>query len=257
MVTLDELLAAKAALRDLPGWKVASEVRALNRSRGVFVGNVRELGRFLRGPEEPHELLRLWSIENREGFERYLDEVDRLLHNFVAAAMSLRDHSTRLKDKLLPEDPGDDLAAEYRQRVRDTFDEAPVARFVQGLRNFSLHRRLPITSGTVSVDARRNEWDSRIVLQAEDLLKWPKWAAPAKALIESSEGEITIEEVVRDYTDSVLAFHKWFRKALLARHDADLQELRRASDEIARRFREVWGEPFDPLHETATDSDRD
>jgi hypothetical protein len=257
MATLDELLAAKAALRDLPGWKVAAEVQGLNRSRGVFVGNVRELGRFLRSPEEPHELLQLWDMQNREGFDRYLEEVDRLLHNFVAASMSLRDHSRRLKNKLLPEDPADDLAAEYNQRVRDAFDEAPLARFVQDLRNFSLHRRIPITTGTLSVDARRNEWNSTIVLHPEDLLRWSGWTARAKAFIEASEGEIAIEDVARDYTDRVLAFHNWFRKALLARHDEDLQELRRTSEEVARRFREAFGEPFDSLHETATGSDAD
>jgi hypothetical protein len=245
METLEGILQAKAALRDLPGWTVASEMQGLNRSRRVFVGNVRELGRFLQSPKEPQELLQLWDMANREAFDRYLEEVDRMLHNFVAAAMSLRDHSRRLKRKLLPGISTDRLAAEYNERVLETFDAAPVARFVQDLRNFSLHRRLPITNGTLSIDAERSEWDSRIVLIPEDLLKWPKWSAAARAFIEDSEDEIAIHEVLRDYTDRVLAFHTWFRRALLDRHEDALAELQRRSEEVARRFHDAFGDPVE------------
>ena len=44
----------------------------------------------------------------------------------------------------------DQLAQEYSTRSAATFDE-PLPRFVQDLRNYSLHRRLPITSGHASM----------------------------------------------------------------------------------------------------------
>ncbi len=34
-----------------------------------------------RGPQEAQKILELWSTDHREGFDLYLDEADRLLHN--------------------------------------------------------------------------------------------------------------------------------------------------------------------------------
>ena len=150
--TFEELQGLKDGLRRLPGWTTAAEIRALDRSRRLFDRNVEELQRFLGEHSEPPRVLELWSMDNREEFDLFLEEVGRLLHNFVAAALTLRDHSLRLKHKLLPAAEADQLAEEYKARSIETFDK-PLPRFVLELRQYSQHRRLPITSGHAS--ARR------------------------------------------------------------------------------------------------------
>lgn len=239
----------RAALRQLPGWSVRAEILALDRSLRVFTGNARELTRFLGEAQEPANAMQLWAIENREGFERFLDEVDRLLHNYVAAAMSLKDHAGRLRRKLLSEDAADTLASDCQARIDEDFRTSPLAQFVQGLRNFMLHRRLPIATGTLSW-TREESFQSRVVLHPSDLLKWRKWTPPAKRYIEAAGDDVAIGDVVTEYTAVVAAFHEWFRNALATRHRSDLEALRQREAEVAALVRQAFGPPiFDPTDE--------
>jgi hypothetical protein len=219
MATFEELTARKAALRELPGWRVAHS--------------------------EPPRVLELWAVDNRENFDLFLEEVIRLLHNFVAAARSLRDHSLRVKRKLLPRSNTDRLAEEYEARSVSTFDE-PLPRFVQDLRHYVLHVRLPIPSGHASGrrvgDPDRApaefEFESRIVLHPSDLLEWQEWKSASRAFIDSAGDHISIEEVVSEYAALVKVFQSWFRGALSRRHREPLAELERQDAEIRRRFQE-------------------
>lgn len=225
----------------MPGWKTASEITALDRSRRLFIRNAEEVRQFLDDNSEPPRVFELLSPENRDDFEKFLDEVDRLLHNFVAAAMSLRDHSLRVKAKLLPASDGDRLSEEYKTRSAVTFDE-PLPSFVQDLRHYSLHRRLPVTSGRASMRrvsaGPEFEFESQIVLHPSDLLRWSKWTAASRSFIDSAGKYIAIDEVVSAYTALVLSFHDWFREALMGRHHASLTELKSEATELERRWRE-------------------
>ena len=215
--TFDELMAMRAGLRQLPGWSVRAQIHGFDRSLRVFAGNADELTRFLRESQEPAAVFRLWADDNREAFERFLDEVDRLLHNFVAAAMSLRDHVRPLRRELLPEDEADNLARECQARIDEDFTNAPLAHFVLGLRNVMLHDRIPIATGQLSGGYGKPD-ESRVVLHRSDLLKPQKWSRPAKRYIDAAGDNIGVGDVVTDYRAVVDGFHAWFRAALITRH---------------------------------------
>ena len=139
MPTLEELQAMKAELWRLEGRTVIQEMNALARTLKVFYGNTRELRRLLGKLDNSPTDVQIMAFTDHKGF---LDEVDRLLHNFVASAISLRDHTKRMRRKFLP--GNDDLADLYELLVRQTFADALVARFVTELRNHTMHARLPI-----------------------------------------------------------------------------------------------------------------
>ena len=71
----------RRTIRDNPGRRAYADLLAVRRMYRVFSGNVAELRSFLAQFDEPPAMLELWDNENREGFERFLDEMDRLLHN--------------------------------------------------------------------------------------------------------------------------------------------------------------------------------
>lgn len=240
--TLDELLAMKAGLRELPGWSVRVEMLALDRSLRVFTGNAKELLRFLGEQQEPANAFQLWALSNRDGFERFLDEVDRLLHNFVGAAMSLKDHGTRVRRKLLQDDAVDTRSDEYQARVDRDFTHAPLAQFVQQLRNYTVHERLPVATGQLS-GVPGVSFESRIVLHPSELLKWPKWNSLARRYMETAGDDIAIEDVVKEYTAVVVAFNEWFRGALAARNRPQIEALEQGEAEIARLWRQAFGPP--------------
>jgi hypothetical protein len=238
--TADELFAMRAGLRQLPGWSVRAEIHGFDRSLRVFAGNADELTGFLRESQEPATAFRLWALDNREGFERFLDEVDRLLHNFVAAAMSLRDHVGPLRRDVLPEDEADSLASDCQARIDDDFTNSPLAQFVLGLRNVTLHDRIPIATGQLSGGYGKPD-ESRVVLHRSDLLKSQKWSRPAKRYIDAAGDNIGIGDVATDYRTVVVGFHAWFRAALITRHRSDLEALSQREAEVAALWRQVVG----------------
>jgi hypothetical protein len=73
------------------GPRTRADLAGLARSYRLFLGNDRELLAFLTAHEEPPAVLELFALRNRAAFESFLDEVDRLLHNYLASALSLRD----------------------------------------------------------------------------------------------------------------------------------------------------------------------
>src|SRR5262249_41230918 len=111
----------KRALRESDGGRLQSDLLALDRSLRLFIVNCDELLGFLNavdGTGDPAAVLDLWSLQHRDQFDRFFDEVDRLLHNVVAAASSLREHSYRVRDKWLGPSQRDSLRQQYDERVR-------------------------------------------------------------------------------------------------------------------------------------------
>jgi hypothetical protein len=119
--------------------------------------------------------MRLWAVQNREGFNRFLDEVERLYHNVAAAALSLRDHSYRVRNHWLQPVPSDTLREEHDERVRQVFAESRTAQLVLGLRNIVQHRKLPRLRG--HAEWRQGEaFTSKVHLDRDDLLEWDGWS---------------------------------------------------------------------------------
>jgi hypothetical protein len=207
-------MARSTARGSLPGWKIRAQILSVDRSLRVFDANARELADLLDAGSELPSALELWAQANRVERETFLDEVDRLLHNYLAAATSLRDHSRNVQRKLLAESETDRLAAEYTARRDATFTTSTLSQFVQRLRNYSQHSRLPITRGRAHY-SRESGFDASVVIPKSELLKSGKWEGLAKRFLDESDDELVLREIMADYNEAVRAFHAWFRKALI------------------------------------------
>jgi hypothetical protein len=137
---------------------------------------------------------------------------------------TLRDHTRRVWEKHRPDDPG--ITAEYARRVGETFADAPAARFVQQLRNYTLHRRLAVARGRLSMTAGGG-FQSRVILVRDDLLEWGGWSPPARAYLEAAENHVGLDDVVAEYTTRVTTFNDWFGHAFVAAHLPAFDELTR------------------------------
>jgi len=60
-------------------------------------------------------------------------EIVCLLHNYLASAKTLIDHTRILVEELYK---NTDFWAEYEARKKETFIDSPLAQFVQNLRNY-------------------------------------------------------------------------------------------------------------------------
>lgn len=203
--------------------RLVRDLEAIRQTYRVFLGNERELSTFLGKTSEPEVALQLWNLASRPLFNQFLDEVDRLLHNYVAATGSLRDHTRRVWKKYLP-------AADYEERARVTFAESGACQFVQGLRNYSLHDRLPIAQGHMSWE-RDKELRTTVKLRRADLLSWSGWNATARAyLIGIADEDLELPAVVTAYTSTVIDFTEWFDAEFRKRRQADLDYVEEQQD---------------------------
>jgi succinate dehydrogenase flavin-adding protein (antitoxin of CptAB toxin-antitoxin module) len=244
---LQDLLDERDRLRDLEGWQVRASLLALKRSLKVFEGNTRELQQFLGEYDRAKGTLESFDVTDQDSFERFLDETDRLLHNFVAAAESLKDHAEKIKGRHLPDQADDVHTAEYRDRARAVFG-SPVGSFVSLLRNHVLHERIPTTNGYLVWSRDRGTLKSGIALDRSELLAARDWSKKARNYMENAGSSILVHEVVAEYHDLVVAFYDWFDGAIRGRNQPALEELDARAGEVQEAWTAAWGPIVESPH---------
>ena len=220
---LGRIIEARGQIRACEGATLYSELSAVARTYRLFSANERELREYFAGLADTQALLDLWDSNHRERFDAHLDEIDRLLHNYLAAAGSLRDHSRRLWQQHPPQDAS--LSAEHDRRIKKTFAESPVASFVQKLRDVTVHAQLPLIHGTISWSADEGTLTSTTVLNKRALIEWDGWNARALRFLDESDDEIDLLEVIGAYTAAVHNFNEWLGRSFVEGHLTAFDEL--------------------------------
>ena len=190
--------------------------------------NAQELIEITRRVHDPDEGLRLMFLQNREAGQQTHREVTRRVHNFVAAALTLVEHTRIFMREHYSDTPVFDR---YQAKVDAEFAQEPLVRFVQDLRNFMLHNGLPNSEMYLHFESNPDlpqggTMETGIHIKAAPLLEWKKWAAPARTFIENSGEFVDIRTFAEVYTDRIVAFHDWLQGELDQFHRADLDELR-------------------------------
>ncbi|PWU44490.1 hypothetical protein DLJ46_25720 [Micromonospora globispora] len=160
--------------------------------------------------------------------DEFYDEVDRRLHNFVAAAATLIDHTRRLVDDYA----GTSFAEEYTRR-KDELIAQPEATFVRDLRNFVLHYGLPTIGGTFSIG--KEAFGSQIEIPTASLLTWKGWKPNSRRFLESRGEGVVLTEPLDAYAKSLDSLYQWLFPHRDVLHGAEIAEVNRLRD----RFNET------------------
>ena len=147
----------------------------------------------------------LWV--RRHSVDIFMDEVLRLLHNFVASCKSLIDHSRVFFNRLSKESrpfPG------YAEEIKFRFADDPLHQFIVGLREFLQHYRLPgiKTSKTFGSDGVQG----KVLLSKKDLLCFSGWKSQAKSFLNYAKDDINIVAVLDSYNHKIIQFHTWLQR---------------------------------------------
>ncbi len=108
MTSLDEL---HKEIIESPGYKAQARIKTIGHYFYVFGGNYRELKRILEIPSE-----NFLEILGEEKMEEFFREITRLLHNYVAAAKMLADHTNTLMSNWYKETEFFDMYEAERKR---------------------------------------------------------------------------------------------------------------------------------------------
>jgi hypothetical protein len=226
---------APAALRALEDRIRSHPVTRLHMELGAFYTSIvhvfrvngSELDQLLGLPEQdvPLAIELIQNVRPSTAREGYAGHVTRSLHNYLASSFSLVDHSRRLRDRTVAS-----VSEEFGQRVKAARADHQVMSFMQGLRNFLLHRNLPSLSAEWSVDnvnTPEQRETYRTYIAVDDLSEWGGWNAADRAFLrEHTAKGLNLRPLVAEHSAILLELNTWLHDAVMRRIDlAEVNDL--------------------------------
>ncbi|MCD6566697.1 MAG: hypothetical protein J7K53_12230 [Bacteroidales bacterium] len=223
----EEIIQLKDKIRNSDGIKCIDRMNYHNSCISILSGNFAELSKELLHFENLKNALELMDQNNVEATEKYQDKINRLLHNFLASAKTLIDH-TRIFIKR--HYTGTVIQKLYTQKIKDEFRDDGLSKFIQDLRNFILHNGLPYTGLMLQPDL-----ETTVFLNRDLMLDWDNWTTLSKRYLSSQPEKIRIYNFVEAYIHKVDAFNQWLNLEIKKYHKKDLEEL----DSLREHYREI------------------
>lgn len=215
-------------IKDSAGSRYLNLAHQRSFSLNVFQMNAVELMEVAQRVKDPNQGMNLMMQNNREAGTQAHRELNRHVHNFVSSALTLVEHTRVFMRKHYA---ATDLLTIYEKQVTATFAQSPVAQFVQGLRNYMLHRGMPNSSMFMKFTADPEVSDGSGTMETgvrydtNSLLDWKEWKPVARAYLEQAGDYLDLHESAQEYLTLVNQFHGWLDATLEAHHQTDLQEL--------------------------------
>lgn len=216
-------------LSEMPERKAVDELRLLQTCVYVFRRNHADLLEFLDFCENDPSNQDLWHMTTIRKTEKTGHETVRLLHNFVASAMSLRDLTILMHGRL----HSDGSFPEYSAEAARRFKNDPLVQFVQKLRHYVVHVKMPSILFKANLDMDSGHADIRLGLAKRELMEWDDWKSVAGRYVEEADDQILLRAVVQDYEARIRDFYEWY---------GDKEQS--YQDEALARFREKEAEYF-------------
>jgi hypothetical protein len=216
-----------ARIRDSRGARFLDQRHQRTFSVNLFQMNAVALMDAAQRVHDPDHGMSWMSEPNRDAGWQAHRELHRHIHNFVASALTLVEHT---RSFMRASYVGSDVLRTYEARAKATFASSQTAQFVQGLRNYFLHKGMPPTrmflrytndSGT----DRGGTTTTGVHFDTQSLLDWKDWKLPARLFLEQADGQLPIGPFVHEYTELVSGFHAWLEESLHRHHTEDLAEL--------------------------------
>ena len=216
-------------IQQLSGYKLFyQDLKGLDISVYIFNRNYTDLTNIIAFITKDPRGAMLHSDQNRDKLEAFGYDVICRIHNYVAAAKSLVDHTHNLYRKLYE---GNNLFPDYQARIDADFKHDPLSKFVQDLRRYCQHYKSPLIMFTTTFD---RDWHPirTISIPLTNLQAFKDWSVPAKKYLSTIQEKVDVLEVATAYRDKVMAFHSWFRKRQLEIHADELKRLDDKKNEL-------------------------
>jgi hypothetical protein len=145
----------------------------------------------------------------------------RLLHNYLASAVTLADHLGRFAEEMYSHSQRTVFLREYNER----WCGLPVFTFTRRLRVYSLHLRIPLSIAQLEYNG--NGYDVAVLLDGAELRAWDGWKAKGRVFLGQLSDDVRLEDIVIPHERAVEDFFDW----LTTWHITDV--FKRAAIELA------------------------
>jgi hypothetical protein len=222
----ERLREAGRRIAEHPGYREYLELDALGRSiSAVFVPNRDEVLSLLEAASSDWRLAfeLVQNVREPTVREYFHARLTRHLHNYLAAAMSLRDHVRRvMRGRTGP------IADEFERRKQEALDKNPELSFGFGLRNYTSHRKLPVFPHTLSwtnVNQPNQKIESEVELRVAELLEGETWSAADRTYLKGQGDAVSLRPVIKRHAELVLALNAWLLNELANANARALEEV--------------------------------
>ncbi len=230
----DEYFSRKTEFASSFELAVHLRLESFDRSHRIFQRNRDELLSDLKawsGHEESDWLGRASDVDAHGEMYDLMVETTRLIHNFVASAVSLQEHARTLCKRYYRKHG---QMAEFDTRYRATFYENETVNFVVLLRHQFLHMELHPIGATTHFANQAPAVRHHLWLKTSSLgtaVRDGDYAAAQRFLARHPE-KVDLYELVSSHTNEVSDFFRWMNDRLLQIHDDDLRRLRSLEGEV-------------------------
>ena len=245
---IPEFLLLYEEVRNSEEYKAISRIKANEMSFRLFLRNYYELKHLLNTTEEYRVAIELGSDGKQAIHHIVMEEVTYLLHNYVASVMSLVAHTRRHLESLY-EEKNPVRLEEIQKEIDIRFVDNETHQIIQGIRNYSLHRKLPVVGRMMHFNALSDkpEIEAKYIIDIASLLEWDGWKPLAKqkleelintsdeqVIFENKERVFCINQLITEHHQQVVSFYQWLGKKQKEWHNDDNQFLK-------EKFKEVEG----------------
>ena len=154
--------------------------------------------------------------------DKFQSELGRKLFNHLASALGLVDHVRRIASAIPL-----DIRTEFAKRTTEMSAHAEVG-FMQNLRNYTLHRSLPLLGHSMRIDnvnTSSQTFESEIELSVVDLLAWDGWKAGSRRYLEGVGERLLLRALVRHHGELVDEHNRWLADQMARRVNASIDEV--------------------------------
>jgi hypothetical protein len=217
--------AAQQRIIDHPGYKEKQLCDGLARTvYAVVVPNRDDLLALLdRAASDANLAVELFQNVRRPVVRtRFEGAVMRALHNYVASASALVEHTRRImRERSGP------IVDEFERKKRDVIAH-PEVPFIHNLRNYVLHHSLPFIGHEVRLQPQSGVLaTSEIQLSVRQLTAWDGWSTPARRFVESQGEVLVLRPVIAIHAELTVELNLWLYEQLAAANEPALSEVNR------------------------------
>jgi hypothetical protein len=210
-------------IKNSKGYAIEQKINQFFLTKYTFKHNYLELQKHLSDQLQPETAFRLAYAQHNKELEAIQLETIRYLHNFIASALSLIDHTRVFQRRLFTKD--DAFTTEYQAKIDELFVTSPLAAFIVSFRQYVQHYQSPMIANVSNLVDKAEDMQAKVVIAKADLLDFSKWTAPAKKFIHSLDNELDVVKTTDEYYQLVIGFHGWFEKRQTEIFRAELDEL--------------------------------
>ena len=247
-----------AHIEALPGHVLKEDLEALRRCVHVFSKNAQQL------VTQVGELLHSQQF-SRDVSEKYVNDLVRLLHNYLTAVTSLVDSQRVVMrhrwptarvyegicatcDRPLPsnESLSEFEAHDYAEKLTAAF-ETDEAAFMNKLRNYCTQYSIPLPELGTTMRREQGmpgvEQVNTLQLDRDKLLRWNGWTQSAKRYLEGQEEHFNLVPIIERYVNAAGEFAQWFWLEINQRSLMLIDEMNTKAMELKLWYDERVGHP--------------